>query len=111
MRKSGKVSSCLAFADVDAFPERAKDGSDITAICRCTPAAGCNDGCDNKIMHYTCGKDCPAGEACNNKSLWKRKQPALKVAYVSFAFDLTDDRLVLVDLGCSLKRISKRVTL
>jgi hypothetical protein len=34
-------------------------------------------------MHYTCGKNCPAGEMCGNKSLWKRKQPPLKVAFVS----------------------------
>jgi hypothetical protein len=74
---------CLDSANVDAFPERTKVSSGITAICRCTAETGCGDGCDNRIMHYTCGKDCPAGEACNNKSLWKRKQPSLKVAYVS----------------------------
>lgn len=70
---------------IDAFPERTKVGSDVTAVCRCTQESGCDENCDNRIMHYTCGKDCPAGENCSNKSLWKRKQPAVKIVNVSDA--------------------------
>jgi hypothetical protein len=35
------------------------------------------------MMNYLCGRDCPCGDLCENKSLAKRKLPNLKVVYVS----------------------------
>lgn len=61
-------------------------------------------------MHYTCGKDCPAGDNCNNKSLWKRKQPAFKVAYVSTGQGEADFRLLLGVSDYLLLRISRKAT-
>jgi len=34
-------------------------------------------------MRYLCGKTCPCGERCTNKSLATRKGANVKVAYVS----------------------------
>ena len=34
-------------------------------------------------MEYLCGKDCPCGDACTNRSLTKRQGAPIKVFYVS----------------------------
>jgi hypothetical protein len=68
--------------NVDVFPERTKFMSDIPAICRCLPASGCGEHCINRIMSYLCGKECPCADRCSNRSLARRRNPAMKVFYV-----------------------------
>ncbi|WWC67534.1 uncharacterized protein I206_101443 [Kwoniella pini CBS 10737] len=63
------------------YPERQKVMTDFHAICRCSPESKCADQCINKLMSYLCGKECPAGEECTNKTLTKRKPAAYKVVY------------------------------
>ncbi|WWC59044.1 uncharacterized protein I303_101591 [Kwoniella dejecticola CBS 10117] len=62
------------------YPERPKVMTDFHAICKCSPESKCADQCINKLMSYLCGKECPAGDECTNKTLTKRKAAAYKVA-------------------------------
>ncbi|WVF70177.1 hypothetical protein IAT40_004965 [Kwoniella sp. CBS 6097] len=65
----------------NVYPERPRVSADSTAVCRCSPDSGCGDNCINRIMSYLCGKECPAGDKCTNKTLTKRKGPGYKVVH------------------------------
>jgi hypothetical protein len=88
--------------------------ADVNAICRCDPESDCGDNCINRIMRYLCGKSCPCGERCTNKSLAKRKGANVKVAYVSplpaKKLWLTA-RLDLADSALPPSKTSKKMTL
>ncbi|ORY23811.1 hypothetical protein BCR39DRAFT_472897, partial [Naematelia encephala] len=71
--------SCLYLPDV--FPERNKLMSDHNAICNCDPESRCGENCINRAMNYLCGKECPCGDLCENKSLAKRRMVPTKVVY------------------------------
>ncbi|OCF38889.1 hypothetical protein I317_07338 [Kwoniella heveanensis CBS 569] len=78
----------------NVYPERPRVSAGSTAVCRCTPESGCGDNCINRIMSYLCGKECPAGEICTNKTLAKRKGPGYKVVHTGargFGVVLTED--------------------
>ncbi|OCF76517.1 hypothetical protein I204_02213 [Kwoniella mangroviensis CBS 8886] len=76
------------------YPERQKYQTDFHAICKCSPESKCSDQCINRLMSYLCGKDCPAGDECTNKTLRKRKGASYKVVYTGsrgFGIVLTQD--------------------
>ncbi|WVQ68838.1 uncharacterized protein L199_007047 [Kwoniella botswanensis] len=76
------------------YPERQKYQTDFHAICKCSPESKCSDQCINRLMSYLCGKDCPAGDECTNKTLRKRKAASYKVVYTGsrgFGIVLTQD--------------------
>ncbi|WVW78881.1 hypothetical protein I302_100844 [Kwoniella bestiolae CBS 10118] len=76
------------------YPERQKYQTDFTAICRCSPESKCADQCINRLMSYLCGKDCPAGDECTNKTLRKRVGASYKVVHTGsrgFGIVLTQD--------------------
>ncbi|WVQ97715.1 hypothetical protein IAU59_004829 [Kwoniella sp. CBS 9459] len=78
----------------NVYPERPRVSAGSTAVCRCSPESGCGDNCINRIMSYLCGKECPAGEQCTNKTLTKRKGPGYKVVNTGargFGVVLTED--------------------
>lgn len=70
----------------DQFLERSKRLADPQEVqfaqCKCDPSSGCGDNCINRIMGYICGKACPCGEYCTNKSLSRRKGKSTKVVWV-----------------------------
>ncbi|BEI88239.1 uncharacterized protein CcaverHIS019_0109570 [Cutaneotrichosporon cavernicola] len=62
------------------FVERSKRVAE-RAVCKCDPSSDCGDNCMNRHMNYLCGKDCPTGERCTNKSLTRRQQKAYRVVW------------------------------
>ena len=88
--------------------------ADVQAICRCDPESDCGDNCINRIMSYLCGKNCPCGARCTNKSLAKRKGASVKVSYVSgpswtWKSNSADSRLDHADSVSPLLRISRKL--
>lgn len=57
-------------------------------ICHCDPESECRVQCINRAMSYFCGKDCPSGDKCSNKSLIKRTGKNTKVYWVRFILRL-----------------------
>lgn len=62
------------------FVERSKRMAE-RAVCKCDPSSDCGDNCMNRHMNYLCGKDCPTGERCTNKSLTRRPQKAYRIVW------------------------------
>jgi hypothetical protein len=76
------IPTCSADA-TDVFPERSRMQTSVRAVCECKPDSGCGTRCINVLMSYLCGRDCPCGDKCTNRSLAKRKGPKVEVFYVS----------------------------
>jgi hypothetical protein len=112
IRGSKSESSTLIANIPDVFPERSRFVSEYSAVCRCAPESRCGDNCINRIMNYLCGRDCPSGDACENRSLAKRKAPNVKVVYVSDSRACgAVDRPARGGSGCLRWRISRVVLL
>ncbi|WVR04322.1 hypothetical protein IAU60_001322 [Kwoniella sp. DSM 27419] len=78
----------------NVYPERQRIPADWNAVCRCTPESRCGENCINRIMSYLCGKDCPAGDSCDNRTLTRRTCPGYKIVHTGargFGIFLTQD--------------------
>ncbi len=83
------------------------------AVCKCDPSSDCGDNCMNRHMNYICGKDCPTGDRCTNKSLTRRPQKAYRIVWVSHTsgWQILTERLDLEGSGCLRARAFQRATL
>ncbi|WRT65156.1 uncharacterized protein IL334_002099 [Kwoniella shivajii] len=78
----------------NVYPERPRVSAGFTAVCKCSPESKCAEQCINRIMSYLCGKECPAGDDCTNKTLTKRRGASYKVIHTGtrgFGIILTQD--------------------